>query len=118
MMCYAYFLEKGVKFFVLATPICLHANDLMIEETLNVSLKLQEDAKNIRFTFKTIKPCKLAKVINKADIKFKTTRRGARRPPNIRVHELKRSMRNTRLSRERKLVTFPMLTSITYRGFI
>jgi hypothetical protein len=95
-MCYAYFLEKGIKFLVLATPICLHAKDFMIEETLNVSLKLQEDAENIRSTFKTINPCKLAEIINKAYIKLKTTRRGARRPPNIGVHELKRSMRNTR----------------------
>jgi hypothetical protein len=55
-----------------------------------------ENALNIRFMFDKIYPTVATKIIDKANIIFKTSGRRQRRPPNICMNKFKRRMRNTR----------------------
>lgn len=61
-------LKKRVEALILATPIGLKSEDLFIKMMLNKVLKIMKALKNFRFTLKKIDPCKLAKIIDKANI--------------------------------------------------
>lgn len=55
-----------------------------------MSLELDEYAIDISFTLETIHPGEFTKIVNETHIVFKTTKGGARRPPNIGENKFKR----------------------------
>jgi hypothetical protein len=69
------FLEEGIEFLILASPVSLHSKNFLIKETLNMMLKIMKFLKHIRFLFQEIYPSELAVIINKTHIVFKTTKR-------------------------------------------
>lgn len=82
-MSYTNILKEYVKFVILATPIGLDKQNLVIKESFYMSLKLKKDLENFRFMFEKINPSKTTKSINKADIVFMTTSRNLGRAPHI-----------------------------------
>jgi hypothetical protein len=87
MMSDSYLCEKRIEFLILTTPVSLHGDDLAIKETLNKSLKLLEFLEDLRLVLKEINPVKLAKIINKTDIIFKTANRFRCRISYIRINK-------------------------------
>jgi hypothetical protein len=87
MMSDSYLCEKRIEFLILTTPVSLHGDDLAIKETLNKSLKLLEFLEDLRLVLKEINPVKLAKIINKTDIIFKTVNRFRCRTSYIRINK-------------------------------
>jgi hypothetical protein len=83
MMRYSKFLKEGTKIPILTTPIRLNMNNFVIQQTLNMCLKLHEDMKHIRFALNQVKPSKATKSINETDIIVVTTNRSLGRPPYI-----------------------------------
>jgi hypothetical protein len=77
------FLEEGIEFLILTTPIRLYSKNFFVKEMFNKSLKFSEFLKNLIFMFKQIYPSKLATIINKTDIIFMTSNRLPRRTPHI-----------------------------------
>jgi hypothetical protein len=76
-------LEEGVKVAILATPIRLDMNNLVLEKAFNMFLELNKYIKNIRFTLNKIKPSETTVSINETDIIIMTTDRGLGRAPYI-----------------------------------
>ena len=66
-------LKERIEVAILASPIRLYMNNFMLEKTLNMRLKLQENIKHITFTLKQIKPSKAIIGINETDIIVMTT---------------------------------------------
>ena len=88
-------------------------NDFVTEQSLNKSLKLQENIKHIRLAFKKIKPSEPTVSINETHIVIMTTNRGLGMAPYIRKHKFKRFIDYTTRLRKRKLMTLALLTGIT-----
>ena len=76
-------IKERVEVAILAPPIGLDMNNLMLEKTFDMLLKLNKDIKHIRLTLNKIKPSKSTISINKTDIVVVTTDRGLCRTPNI-----------------------------------
>jgi hypothetical protein len=87
MMSDSYLGEKGIEFLILTTPASLHGDDLAIKETLYKSLKLLEFLEDLGLVLKEINPDKIAKIINKTDIIFKTANRFMCRTSYIRINK-------------------------------
>jgi hypothetical protein len=82
-MCDPKRLEEGVKVAILATPIRLDMNNLVLEKAFNMFLELNKYIKNIRFTLNKIKPSETTVSIDEADIIIMTTGGGLGRTPYI-----------------------------------
>jgi len=95
------------------TPVSLNMRNFMTEKTLNMSLKLKEDIKDITFTFEQIKSSETTISINETGIIVVATNGGLDRAPYIGMNKLKRSMCYMSRKRKRQLVTLPLLTCIT-----
>ena len=89
-------LKKFVQAVVLASPIRLNRTDFCVKKSFDMGLKIIEDLFDIRFMFEKINPGKTAKVINEANLNFKTSRGGEGRTPHIGMNKLKWLRRNTR----------------------
>ena len=80
--------KKGVKFLILASPVSLHSDNLVVEQAFNKFLELVELLENFRFKLQKINPREFAKIINQAHIVFVTTKRIWCQSPNIRENKL------------------------------
>ena len=67
-------LKKFVQAVVLASPIRLDRTDFCVKKSFDMGLKFVENLFDVRFMFEKINSGKTAKVINEANIKFKTAR--------------------------------------------
>jgi hypothetical protein len=81
--------KKGIKVFVLTTPISLHSKNFTIKESLNKSLEFSKILEDLRFKLDKIDPCKFAIVINKTHIIFITIGRFKSRSPYIRENKFR-----------------------------
>ena len=88
-------LKNFMQAVVLASPIRLNRTDFCVKKSFDMGLKIVENLFDIRFMFEKINPRKTAKVINEANIKFKTSGGGEGRPPHIGMNKLKWLRRNT-----------------------
>ena len=82
--------EIMIETTIFTTPVGLENTNFCLELSLNVSLKTIESRFNIILTLKEINPTEATIIIQKTRIIFKTSNGGKSRPPDIRVHELKR----------------------------
>jgi hypothetical protein len=77
-------IKKGIKFFILPTPVGLDINNFLIEATHNKTLEFKKIFDYFRFGAKQIKPSELAVIIYKTDIVLLVTERVNRRTLHIR----------------------------------
>jgi hypothetical protein len=77
------FLEEGIEFMILTTPVRLYSKNFLVKDTFNKSLEFTNFLKNLRFMLKKIYPSKLTKIINKSDIIFIVSNRLTRKTPHI-----------------------------------
>jgi hypothetical protein len=75
--------KECVEVAILAPPIRLNMNNLMLEKSFNMLLKLNKYIKHIRFALNEIKPSKATISINETHIIVVTTNRGLGRTPYI-----------------------------------
>jgi hypothetical protein len=69
------FVKKGVKLFILSSPIGLHGIDFSVKESLNEGLKFMKFLKDFRLKLNEINPRKFVVIINKTYVILITTRR-------------------------------------------
>jgi hypothetical protein len=77
------FLEEGIEFMILTTPVRLYSKNFLVKDTFNKSLEFTNFLKNLRFMLKKIYPSKLTKIINKSDIIFIVSNRLTCKTPHI-----------------------------------
>jgi hypothetical protein len=82
------FVKKGVKLFILSSPVGLHGNDFLVKESLNKGLKFMKFLKDFRPELNEINPHKFVVTINKTYVILIATRIFRGRTPNIRENKL------------------------------
>jgi hypothetical protein len=105
--------KELIEFGIFSSPVSLHMDNFLVEKSLNVTLKLQKDLKNITFSFKKIQPCETTITINKTDIVCVSSYRRLGRTPNIRVDYFKWCRNYMTRKGKRQLMTLALLASIT-----
>ena len=61
-------LKEGIQLLIFPSPVSLHSENFSIKLAFNPSLEFMKFLKNFRFMTKQINPCKLAKIINEANV--------------------------------------------------
>jgi hypothetical protein len=77
------FLEEGIEFLILISPVRLNNKNFLVKETLNKSLEFMKFLEYLKFVIKQIYPSKLTKIIIKTDIIFVASNRLTCRAPHI-----------------------------------
>jgi hypothetical protein len=77
------FLEEGIEFLILTSPVRLNSKNFLVKKTFDQSLKFTKFLKKLRFVFKQIYLSKLAEIINETNIIFIASNRLTCRTPHI-----------------------------------
>jgi hypothetical protein len=89
-------LEKGIQALLFPSPISLHSHNLPIKQAFNKVLEVMKTLEHFRFVLKKRNPCKLAKIIDKANITIVSSNRGRSQTPYIRKYKIQRIIRHTK----------------------